>query len=987
MTSTLRPLAPSPNDEGDRAAGSLKIFLLGAFRIDLGDRIVLEPDWRLRKAAAAVKILALSPGQSLLRDQLIECLWSDLAPQSGGHNLNQALYVARRMLRSAAGERPRLLYRQGDQVRLCSDGPVWVDVDAFREATNLARRDGDPQSYRAALALYEGDLLPADLYEEWSLAPRDELRDLHRNLLLGFARLLEERGSYEEAVEALQAVLREDAALEVARLGLMRLHARHGHRRRALREFKELSEALLDELGIEPSPAARTLHEEILSGEFPAAPTTAESPPVGSSVQHNLPALLTSFVGRRQELREIRRHLAAHRLVTMIGSAGSGKTRLAIESAKDLLGHFSDGIWLAELAPLTDLALIPESLARTMRIPEVRGQPAIETLVNWLRTRRALLVLDNCEHLISACATVAERLLRECPELRILATSREPLHVAGERLYQVPTLDSPDPRDYQTTTLANPDRLLEFDAIRLFIDRARLVRPDFTFDRDASRSMAIICHRLDGMPLAIELAAARTNVLGVDEIARRLDDRFKLLTVGPRTASDRHQTLRAAIEWSYELLSDEERDFFNRLSVFAGGFTLRAAAAVALAGGDDEQDADALDLLTRLVEKSLVAVEHGEDDGPRYRLLETMRAYGREKLIERDELGAVRRQHALFYQARCERLAPLLAGGEQQHWHARLERELDNLRAALDWSLEATGDVEVGLRLAGSLWRFWWLRGHFTEGRARIEALLAHPEAAAPTAARAMATYALGVLIYRHADYDAGDQRVAHALFEECLAIYRRIGDDLMTAATLRELGRVAIELGEFEAARAPLDEALVIEERLGDRHATALTVSALAWRALFAGEYSAVQPLIDECLPVFEEAGDVLYIGISNYFLGRLYTDTGDFARAYAYLAGILERLPVLDYRWGIPLVLEGFARLAVAEGRHARALRLAGAAAGLREQINASLGPSWRHDLERRLLPAMEATGERAGDHWEEGRQMNAPEVVSYALNHSHT
>ena len=957
-----------------------RIFLFGTFRIIHAGREIHDADWKLRKSAAVVKLLLLAPGRTLLRDQLVEALWPELDERAGWHNLNQALYVARRMLAGDAMPARETIQRRGDALVMFPNAALWIDVDAFEELAERAIRAGDISLHREALALYTGDLLPADLYEEWTREPRHRLRERRMELLLNLGKLLAGQGQLDAATETLELLAREDPLHEEARLELIRLRARRGQRGQALREYQELERVLRAELDIEPSPEVQTLYQEIQIGSFPAEQAAPPAQPTATASSGNLPARMTSFIGRWREIAELHDSISRHRLTTLLGAAGSGKTRLAIEAAAGESDTFPDGVWLVELASLADAALIPESINSVLRIPEVRGQPAIETLVVQLRSARALLVLDNCEHLMDGCAAIARKLLGDCPGLRVLATSRQSLRVPGEAIYQVPPLSAPGPDDVTGAQVDGAGQLLRYEAVQLFVERAGLVQQGFAPDASELRAIATVCRRLDGIPLAIELAAARVNVLAVGEIARRLDDRFRLLTSGPRTAPDRHRSLRAAVEWSYDLLPERERDAFDQLAIFSGGFTLEGAEALWAASADPEFDP--LALLAGLVERSLIAIERQEDGETRYRLLETMREYGQQRLRERGAHAACERRHAHYYMALAERLEPRMIGRELQRLQARVERELDNIRAALRWSLGAGGEREIGLRLAGALWRFWWLRGHFAEGRSHLEALLAHPDAAAPTAARARALYALAVLIYRHADYEAGDQAVARALFEECQAIYRDTGDPGMVAACLRELGRVAIELGEYDVARPVLEEALAIERELGDSYAVALTVSALAWRALFAGEYEAVAPYIAACLPEFEAVGDVLYIGISHFFLGRLYTDTGDYERAYTHLATIINELPVTAIRWAFPITLEGFARLAAAQGQHERAVRLAGAAVAHREAINASLGPSWQLDLEARLLPSFAALGSAAADYWEQGRRLTTAESSAYAL-----
>lgn len=435
---------------------------------------------------------------------------------------------------------------------------------------------------------------------------------------------------------------------------------------------------------------------------------------------NNLPHQLSSFVGREREMVRIGELLGDHRLLTLAGPGGSGKTRLALRMASKVIEDFEDGVWLVELASLSDPDLVPQAVASVFGVRELAGALLSDALADHLQTRNVLLLLDNCEHLVGACASLAEALLRQCPGLRILATSREALGVPGETLFAVPPLSLPDPRH-----LSAVESLPGYEATNLFVDRASAVRSEFELTEQNAMTVAEICYRLDGMPLAIELAAARVKVLSVWQISSRLDDSFALLKGGGRTEVHRHRTLRATMDWSYGLLSEVECVLLRRLSVFAGDFTLEAAEAVGAGGGVEENEV--LDPLASLVDKSLVLAEdHGA--GTRHRLLETVRQYGQEKLSEAGEEAEAGERHARHYLALAEEADPELKGERQEEWLARLEKENDNLRAAMRFLLDAD-EVESALRLAWALWLLWWYRGHYREGRGFADAVLAkgHP--------------------------------------------------------------------------------------------------------------------------------------------------------------------------------------------------------------------------------------------------------------------
>ncbi|MBV9282687.1 MAG: AfsR/SARP family transcriptional regulator, partial [Chloroflexi bacterium] len=584
---------------------TLSIWLLGDFRVSVGSHQIESGRWRLRKAATLVKLLALSETHRLHREQVLDLLWPDLEPPAAANNLHHALHRARRVLSPTDATSPHLRI-QGEQVVLCPSGSLWVDVETFEAAASAARREGDASAYRAALALYTGDLLPADLYEDWAAERRASLRSLHLALLLELAGLYEGMGAPGPAIETLQRAIAAEPACEEAHAGLMRLYAQAGQRHQALRQYDQLRQALRQELDNDPDAATQQLHADILAGRIPLAPAlpgdgTGQRAAPGRR-RHNLPAALTSFVGREAEIAEIKRLLGATRLLTITGTGGSGKTRLALEAAGELVESYPDGVWLVELAPLSDGNLVERAVAGALEVPERQDRPTFDALVEALRPRRLLLVLDNCEHLVDACARLSQELLSGCPELQILATSREALGVLGEVTGIVPPLALPDRAQFRAV-----DELLGCAAVRLFVERAQARQPSFVLTPDDARSVVAICKQVDGIPLAIELAAARVGLLSVEQIAARLENVLGLLTTGSRTAQPRQQTLRSTLDWSYDLLSEPERTLFRRVYVFAGGWTLEAAELLGVAPGMGELDV--LDLLSHLVDKSLVAAE------------------------------------------------------------------------------------------------------------------------------------------------------------------------------------------------------------------------------------------------------------------------------------------------------------------------------------------------------------------------------------------
>ena len=547
--------------------------------------------------------------------------------------------------------------------------------------------------------------------------------------------------------------------------------------------LRDLGKVRLKDLST-PEHVYQVVHPQ-LRQEFPALRSLEATP-------NNLPQQATSFIGREKELAELQRLLAKTRLLTLTGSGGCGKTRLCLQVAADSLERFPDGAWLVELAPLSDPGLVPQTVATVLGLKEEPGKPISQTLTDYLKDKRLLLLLDNCEHLLDGCAQLADALLRQCPQVTILASSREALGIGGEQAYRVPSLSLPDPKQAHT-----PASVAPFEAVQLFTDRALLARADFQVTDQNAATLASICYRLDGIPLAIELAAARVRSLSVEEINRKLDQRFRLLTGGSRTALPRQQTLRALIDWSYDLLHDPEKRLLQRLSVFAGGWTLDAAEQVC--AGDGVEEREVLDLLTSLCDKSLVVVE--QNDGHyRYRLLETVRQYARERLLESGDVEAVRERHRDYFLALAQTAKSALGslGRDQSAWLEQLDVEQDNLRAALAWSLDEPQASEPALQLCGLLEQFWLRQAQSREGRKWCDAAVARAGATGKTAIYAQAVLAAGTFAYRLGDYGA-----ARISLERALAVANGIGDRAMQTRALVRLGVAASMQGNFARAQA----------------------------------------------------------------------------------------------------------------------------------------------------------------------------------------
>jgi predicted ATPase/DNA-binding CsgD family transcriptional regulator len=685
------------------------------------------------------------------------------------------------------------------------------------------------------------------------------------------------------------------------------------------------------------------------------------------TIPNNLPLQLSSFIGRERDLAEVERLIATSRLITLTGAGGCGKTRLAIQSAKTVSHTFADGVWWIDLAPLHEPALVPQLVAQTLSLHQPPNQPLLESLLNFVRPKQMLLILDNCEHLLTACAQLAQQLLSKAPALQILATSREVLAIAGEKIYPVsglawPPFSRETVRDGQPHF--DPQDFIPYDAIRLFVERAAAISPHFTLTSDNALAIVEICRRLDGIPLALELASARVNVLTVQQIATRLDDRFALLTSGQRTALvPHHHTLAAAIDWSYALLTAEEQLLFRRLAVFEAGCTLDTAEAVCT--GEGIVAGRMLDLLSSLVDKSLIVAETTSRAQARYRFLETIREYALEKLAEAGEATRLRDRHLDLFFTRAEEAAPKLNDAYQQLWLNWLEGEHDNLRAALAWTLDR-GRIEVGLRLSIALMRFWEIRGYVQEGLAWFERLFAQADEQISLAVRvyaltyaaflahflgrASATMAYGreAVALAEAAGQEGQPLLALALgglasaaeamgdYETTFAIHERA---IQLSRTSSELsfnlgmnllvqGGTAIELGYYETARALLEEALTLAREAGDAFRIAYALKSFGDLARCEQNYAEAQTYYEQSVALLRELGATRDLTSPLQNLGHTCLYLGDVERAYALFSESLAAHQAQQNMLGMAECLIGFAALAVVCGLPAAGARLLAAA-----------------------------------------------------------
>ena len=695
-----------------------------------------------------------------------------------------------------------------------------------------------------------------------------------------------------------------------------------------------------------------------------------------SNPHHNLPVSRSSFVGREREILEVEAKLATSRLLTLTGPGGSGKTRLALQVARGLIETYPDGVWLVELAPVSEEALVPKAVAEALKVPERPAEPLSDTLAEVLRDRQLLLVLDNCEHLLEAAALLVDALLDSCPRVRILATGREALGVEGEIRWPVPPLPVPEPQ-----VTPSPEEMEGYESMRLFVERARERDTTFSSSPHNAACVAEICRRLEGIPLAIELAAARVETLSIEQISERLEDSLKLLTRGGRTAMPRQQTLRGTLDWSHDLLSEDEKKLFRRLSVFAGGWTLEALEAVGVGGGVEE--GEVLELLSGLVEKSLV-VTSGSDDGVvRHRLLEPIRQYALGKLEVSGEAEAARRAHATYFLSLAERAEPELMAEDPARWLAALGDEVGNFRAALSWSLDAgqgfSGErVETGLRLANALARFWHTQGP-DEGRRWLEKGLAHgAEVPLPVRAKALKEAGL-VAVYE------GDPR-SIPMLTEALDLYTEIGDQPGMLATVDNLGHALASHANPETAAAVKAEVEAMLAHSCDRAVAAHLAHFLGFAAAPSKDFDETRLRWKEALALYRELEDTRNVAQCLPSLGHLMLIFRDFEEAEKLFEEGLTLERRLKYKTVVFFHLIGLAAVATHRDRLRRAAKLYAASEALREAAGLSLKPIAKHSYDYEGYLATVRAGLDDPDFdaaWSEGLAMSLEQAIEYALS----
>ncbi len=939
--------------------------LLGAFRLERrhgNTRAVEIINLPTRKVQSLLAYLALFP-EAHAREKLAALLWGDSSDRAA----RQSLRVALNALRKTLGDDAFV----GDSFQVQLNPALMLEVDAreWKHEGGRMKDESRPMQLSSFILHVKRSessfvLLP-DFYDEWILQERERLRIQFLELASRVIADLRAASEYPQAIALAQRVLEIDRAHEAAHQHLMFLYVVTGKRAAALAQYNACERALRDELAVEPSAETRALVEWIR--QTPSAHSL-------TGQITNLPIPLSSFVGRQTQVQRVKEMLRAPqtRALTLLGAGGSGKTRLAIQVGTELLGEYADGIWWIELAALNDSALVLQAIARALGVRETRGESLAETLLDFLRTRNALLLLDNCEHLIGACARVTDEILAHCAQVKILATSREALNVHGEAVYQVPTLGVP-----HTETVSLAALLLEFEAVRLFVERARGVNAQFALTEQNAFAVAQIVRQLDGIPLAIELAAARVNALTAEQIAARLDDRFALLSQGARTALPRQKTLRALIDWSYDLLNEAERALFRRLCIFAGGWTLDAAETIC---GEPTAKASAvLDLLTRLVDKSLVIFD-GQDSDGRYRFLETIREYAAERLESEREAETVRARHFRYWVTYAAEREPNLWGAVQVEWVNRFERERDNFRAALAWGLnqDAAQVRHDTLALTIHLARFWVLHNHYAEGIAAYHAALAHASDA-PLLQRARAVNRMGDLLWR-----SGQMDETVAAIEPNVNVLEMMDAPLELGDALHVLGTAMYVRGDLPRSNELLGRALTLRRAHGDLTRIAATLNNLGEVARLQKDYATARSAYREALDIARISHDSRVEAYILNNLGIASNAAGAFQDAQGYLKASIQLVAALGDKHVICYDLIELAHTATMRGEIAVAIQLYAAVETAGKEFTMGFYPedSAIYDERLRELRARVAPQIFSAE-WSSGSVLSLEQAVALALD----
>ena len=951
----------------------LEIYLLGRFEVQTNGEPVELPS---RPAQMLLAYLALQPEIQHRRDKVAGRLWPESAESNAKANLRHALWK----LRQSIGE--DMIEADRSSLKLSQKKTEQIDALQLETWAEEATR---AEEWIQWAALYKGELLPG-WYEEWVVRERERLEALFQRHMPTALEAMVDEQRWDSVLKWSERWIALGHVPEHAYRALMTAHAVLGDSAAVAATYERCAKALRSELGVEPSPETKSHYEALAAGERPEPSSTAQ---VGepSKAQHNLPAKTTTFIGREQEINKLTGLLDGtdHRLVTITGPGGSGKTQLALQVGRRLTGEFADGVWFTDLSQLSDPDLIASSIASVLGVKERGDRSAFESLQEYLVHREVLLLLDNFEHLIEGAPIVGE-LLSSAEGLKCLVTSREPLRVYGERELPLRPLSLPE-ADEEITLEA----LGNSEAVQLFRDRAAAIDPRFEVTADNAYEVSEICRRLDGLPLAIELAAARVRMFPPKALLEQLDDRLGTLTGGPRDAPVRQRTLRGTLKWSHSLLSTNEQALFSRLGIFVGGCDLRSLRAVC----GDIRDDELVGSVQSLLAKSLLYQEAGLESEPRYRMLETIREYALDQLDAEELRDEIARRHARYFADLVELAREELEEAVTERWIDRLEIEHDNIRTALSWSLDQGDEAALALKIVGSMTTFWHVRGYLTEGyTATLSALESAGKHADPRL-KAKATLGAALLAYRQNNIPAAGKH-----YEDALELSRNVDAPAWMAKALIGVGMVATERGQYEAVEEKFEQALELFRSVDDKSGMSNAFMNLGWAAMRTGDYETAEKQIKKALDLSREIDNRQAVGLCLSGLGEAYLRMGELEPATEYLEDSLSVRTSLGDRWGMGATLgslgwaamhqedwtnardrlkeslsirkelgdkggmawclEKLAEINLTTGQGTRAAKLYGAAHSIRESIGSSIDPADQAEYQDNLEELRKQLGE---------------------------
>jgi predicted ATPase/DNA-binding SARP family transcriptional activator len=1015
----------------------LAVRLLGQFDVRLDDAPVEIP---LRSAQSLLAYLMLTAGLTHRREKLAGLFWPEAAEASARQSLRQALWQLRRAFGSREQE---FLIADTQSLSFNAQAGYWLDAAILQQATTPAT---PTEELMQAVAVYTGELLPG-FYDDWVALEREHLAAVFERQMQRLLERLEAERAWPALSDWAERWLAFGQVPEPAFRGLMVARAAQGDLAGAAAAYQRCRDDLARELGVEPSAQTQALYEQLRQGRpLAAAPAAAPGLEARYELQgeigrgatdvlsrserprHNLPAALTSFIGRGKELADVSHLLGNTRLLTLTGVGGTGKTRLALQLAWSVVDDYPGGVWLVELAPLSDPTFVPQAIMEALRLPNDPHSDLAEALIRALRSAgRMLIVIDNCEHVLTGCAALCLKLLVHCPDLHILATSREVLNAPGEQSFPVPPLTVPTAQHSPSGQTLSASEPLASEAVRLFAARAQTTLPTFGITPETVPYVSQIARRLGGLPLAIELAAVRVKMLSPQQIASRLDDAFRLLTRGSAELPLRQRTLRATMDWSHDLLAEPEQVLFRRLAVFAGTFVLEAVESVcasavrdAVAYAPQLYAWDVLDLLSDLADQSLIIAESAPVGDTRYRLLEPVRQYAAAKLSEAGETEVYRNRHLSYIAQLASQSESKLYGSEQLVWIDLITAELDNIRAALNWAL-ATGQTEVAQSIGSDLWRFWHLRDYTREGFRWLEQALSTDS---PTTAsvRARALYRAGALAMPQGDFDT-----ARKMLREALALCRSVGDQSGIAFSLSGLAMLHLSVdSNTKLARQLLEESVAVWQAMNNRWGVGFGLNLLGHVAGDEGDLQTERQLREKSLAIYRAIGDEWSVAWIVHSLAELARYDRDYERAkvlYRETVVLNKRLTASTFRQAIACAglgyvalrqkeleraktlfrdsltlfvahpeklynateaIAGLAGVAAARGQTLHASRLLGAVTALVEARNVPLEVQDRNEFEHDLAVARQGLTKSVFEAaFAEGRAMTLSQAINDALS----